>query len=33
MKNNDDKWELIILSGLILLSVMVVSYRTGVMLL
>ena len=29
MKNNDDKWELIILSGLILLSVMVVSYRTG----
>jgi hypothetical protein len=33
MKNDDDKWELIILSGLILLSVMVVSYRTGVMML
>jgi hypothetical protein len=33
MKNNDDKWELIIMSGLILLSVMVVSYRTGVMML
>lgn len=33
MKNNDDKWELIILSSLILLSVMVVSYRTGAMML
>jgi len=33
MKHEDDKWELIILSGLILLSVMVVSYRTGAMLL
>lgn len=33
MKNDDDKWELIILSGLILLAVMVVSYRTGAMML